>query len=200
MASRDIPSARRITYSIDEHVGVIKEQADKSLRDPVTRQLAVQICCDRTQDGRVNGKNAQVIHAWGENFEAPGGPPCSPREDRCEVTKVWNFLIKNVRYVFDMTDVDVFATLKYTLKSGGGDCDDATIAFAALLGSLGFRVAARVISTKKAPNQWVHIYPMVGLPKDNPTAWCPLDITVEGAVPGWEYGEIAKYRDYMLVG
>lgn len=79
------------------------------------------------------------------------------------------------------------------------NCDDATIAFATLLGSLGFRVAARVISTNDDPNTWVHIYPLVGCSKDDPRKWIPLDITVDGAKPGWEYGNIAKSRDYMMV-
>lgn len=200
MASRDIPTTHRVTNGIDEHVGVIKEQLDKSLRDPETRRLAVQIVSDRYQLVNRGGREYPIVRAWGEEFRAPGGAACPPRDDRCEITKIWNFLVLNVRYVFDQTNVDQFATLKYTLSMGGGDCDDATIAFAALLGALGFKVCARVISTTKAPNQWVHIYPMVGLPKDNPTGWVPLDITVSGAVPGWEYGEIAKYRDYVMVG
>ena len=52
---------------------------------------------------------------------------------------------------------------------------------------------------KKGPKDGEESF-QVGLPKDNPTGWVPLDITVSGAVPGWEYEEIAKYRDYMLVG
>ena len=195
-----IPSTRRVTYSIDEHVGVISEMVDKSLKDPETRQLAVRVVSDRFQNVRRGGQMKEVLRAWGCDFKPPGGPACGPRKDRCEIEKVWNFLNDNVRYVFDQTGVDQFATLKASLQMGGGDCDDFTIAFAALLGALGFHVAARVISTNSAPDQWVHIYAMVGLPKDNPTQWLPLDPTVEGAVPGWQFDKIAKFRDYMLVG
>jgi hypothetical protein len=200
--SRDkIPARFMTTNSIDEHVGVIKQQVQKSLRDPETRQLAVKIVSDRVQWVKRGGKNTPVIRAWGQDYQPAGGAACPPRTDSCEITKVWNFLIANVRYVFDVTYVDTFATLQYTLDAGGGDCDDATIAFAALLGSIGYRVAARVISTADNPDQWVHIYPMVAIPKDGqPEGWVPLDITVTGAVPGWEYESIGKYRDYMLVG
>jgi hypothetical protein len=200
-SKRKIPARFLTTNSIDEHVGVIKQQVTKSLKDPETRQLAVKIVSDRVQWVKRGGKDVPVLRAWGQDFKPAGGKECPPRVDACEITKVWNFLTANCRYVFDVTYVDTFATLQYTLDAGGGDCDDATIAFAALLGSIGFRVAARVISTQAAPEQWVHIYPMVAIPKDGqPEGWVPLDITVTGAVPGWEYGEIAKYRDYMLVG
>lgn len=79
------------------------------------------------------------------------------------------------------------------------NCDDAAIAFATLLGSIGFRVLGRVISTSKDPNAWVHIYPLVGVPKEDPKQWIPLDITVEGSTPGWEYEDIGQYVDYVLV-
>lgn len=201
MAHRDIPVRFLTTHSIDEHVGVIKQQVTKSLRDPETRQLAVKIVSDRVRWVRRGGKSVPVIQAWGQDYKPAGGRECPPRNDACEITKVWNFLVANCRYVFDVAYVDTFATLRYTLDAGGGDCDDASIAFAALLGAIGFRVAARVISTKSAPDQWVHIYPMVAVPKDGgPAGWVPLDITVTGSVPGWEYDQIAKYRDYMLVG
>jgi len=199
--SRRIPARHLTTHSIDEHVGVIKQQVVKSLRDPETRQLAVKLVSDRVQWVKRGGKDVPIIRAWGHDFKPAGGVECPPRQDLCEITKVWNFLVANVRYVFDITYVDTFATLQYTLEAGGGDCDDAAIAFAALLGSVGFRVAAGVISTKANPDEWVHIYPMVAVPKDGAVeGWIPLDITVTGAVPGWEYGQIAKYRDYMLVG
>lgn len=189
------------TKNLDEHVGIIKQQVQKSLRDPESRQLAVKIVSDKTTYLRVNGMDQRRIEAWGDYFMPPdeGMQPCPPRNDECEIGKIWNFLVENVRYVFDITNVDTFATLKATLGAGGGDCDDATIAFATLLGAVGFHVAARVISTIEAPREWVHIYPLVGLPKATPQWWLPLDITVTGAVPGWQFDQIAQHRDYMLV-
>lgn len=77
-------------------------------------------------------------------------------------------------------------------------CDDATIAFGTLFRVIGYNVIARVVSTTAEPNRWAHIYPLVGTPKNNPTTWVPLDLTVEGAVPGWEYANIAKKKDYVL--
>lgn len=78
------------------------------------------------------------------------------------------------------------------------NCDGMTIAFATLLKHVGFHVIARVISTQEDPNAWVHIYPLVGLPKDSPTHWVPLDATIDGFVPGDEYKGIGKHRDFKL--
>jgi transglutaminase-like putative cysteine protease len=77
-------------------------------------------------------------------------------------------------------------------------CDDQTILLAALLKSIGFFVKGRVISTRDNPDEWVHVYAVVGMPKDNPKKWVPLDPTFSGATPGWQYPGIAKYVDYDL--
>lgn len=189
------------TSSLDSHVGFIKRQVDRSMRDGETRQLAVKIVSNAYEwvTNPKTGDPVPVVEAWGMNFIAPDGSPIMARNERGEVNKIWDFMVLNVRYVYDPTDIDTFATLKHTLESGGGDCDDTTIAFAALLGSLGFRVIARVVSTNDNPDEWVHIYPMVGLPKDGPTKWLALDMTVAGVRPGWEYPDIARKRDFELV-
>jgi hypothetical protein len=181
-----------VTHNINQHVGLIIGQTKKSLKDAETRQLAVKIVSDKTT--LRNG--TPMIKAWGQWFKADHLATCPPRVDLCEIESVWNFVVQNVRYVYDTTNVDVFVTAEETLDAGGGDCDDFTILFAALLMSIGFQVRARVISTPEAPNEWVHIYPLVGIPKDNPTDWMPLDATVTGSKPGWEYEDIAKTRDY----
>jgi hypothetical protein len=188
------------TQDLDDHVAIIKRQVDRSMLDGQTRQLAVKIVSgvyDTVVDGR--GRSERVIRAWDRQFRAPEGKICKTRDEECEIERIWDFMVLNCRYVYDPVDIDTFATLKETLDAGGGDCDDTTIAFAALLGSIGFHVVGRVVSTKDNPSQWVHIYPMVGLPKDDPTAWVPLDMTVEGVKPGWQFPNIAETRDYALV-
>lgn len=200
-----MPSATqtRLTDSanIDEHVAHIKRMVDKSMRDGDTRQLAVRIVSgayDYVRDP-ATGQDIAVVRAYGRNFRAPAGPPCAQRDEECEIEKIWDFVVLNMRYVYDPAEIDTFATARETLLAGGGDCDDATILFATLLGMIGFRALARVISTKDDPQTWVHIYPLVALTKDDPSRWVPLDMTVEGATPGWEYEEIAQHRDYVMV-
>ena len=188
------------TRDLDEHVALINRQVLRSLRDGETRQLAVKIVSGQTQEHRDprTGQSRPMIKAYGQWFEPPPQGPCAPRDERCEVARIWNFVVLNFRYVYDPRDVDTFATARESLKAGGGDCDDATILFSALLESIGFHTKARVISTRNNPNVWVHVYPLVGLPKDNPREWLPLDMTVKGKLPGWQYPSIANQRDFNL--
>lgn len=175
------------SHNIDEHVALIKRQLDRSLQDAEVRQLAVKIVSCHSDD----------LVAWGKRFHPPEVCP-APRDEEAEVAAIWDFVVLNCRYVYDPLEVDTFATVEHTLDAGGGDCDDLTIVFAALLKSVGFHVQARVISTRADPQTWAHIYPLVGLSKDNPRAWVPLDATVNGAIPGWEYEEIGQKKDYPL--
>jgi hypothetical protein len=189
------------TKGLDQHIGYIKSMVDKSIRDGESRQLAVKLVSSQVTYGvdRRTGEEVPMVRAYGRNFLAPTPDICRARDEQCEIEKIWDFLVLNCRYVFDPKGIDTFVTLKENLLSGGADCDDATIAFATLLGVIGFSVNARVISTKEEPDVWAHIYPMVGITKDNPTKWLPLDITVEGATPGWEYRDIARRKDYILI-
>jgi len=198
-----LAQAAAVTHNIDQHVGLIAKQVQKSLRDAETRQLAVKIVSNRVdyRPARPGGTKVPMVEAWGQWFRIPDrslSKPCPPRNDLCEIELIWNFVVENCRYVFDTTEIDVFTTAQHTLSAGGGDCDDMTVLFAALLKSVGFYVKARVISTPDNPNEWVHIYPMVGVPKSDPKQWITLDCTVTGAVPGWEYDNIAKTRDYNM--
>lgn len=190
------------TNNIVEHVKLIHDQARKSLRDPELRQLAVKIVSGRFQTiaNPRTGKPEEIIKAWGKNFIAPPGDMCAPRDATCEVVKVWNFVVLNCRYVYDNVTTDVFATAKETLLAGGGDCDDLDIVFLALLDTLGFQTKSRVISQAETPNEWCHIYPLVGIEKDNPTQWMPLDTTVTGYGPGSEWPDIGRIKDFNFSG
>lgn len=189
------------TQNLDQHVALIKRQVDRSMQDGELRQLAVKIVSgtvDFARDPR-SGESVPVIRAYGKQFLAPTGRPCKPRDEQCEIERIWDFVVLNTRYVYDPAEIDTFATAKETLLSGGADCDDATILISGLAGFVGFRVIARVISTMENPTSWVHIYPLIGLTKDEPKIWVPLDMTVAGATPGWEYEGIANYRDFQMV-
>jgi Transglutaminase-like superfamily len=187
------------TRTLSEHVGLIRKMKDKSLRDGETRQLAVALVSDAFDYTVRNGKQTAVVRAWGRTYLAPPVTrPCPSRDDMCEISRIWDFVVLNVRYVYDPKTIDTFCTVKETLRVNGGDCDDSTVVFAALLESLGFTVKARVISTLEDPENPVHIYPMVAISKDNPRKWIPLDCTVNGVRMGWEYPDIGKIWDFDL--
>ncbi len=187
--------------NLAEMVKLIREQVERGLADGEARQLAVRIVSGKFEQTRDrNGNLVETVRGWGKNYLAPPGEVCKSRDAECEIEKIWDFLVLNCRYVYDTLDRDVYATLRESLDAGGGDCDDGDIGFATLLGHLGFHVKARVISELGAPEEPVHTYPLVGLPKDNPSKWVPLDMTVPGALPGWEYPDRAKVWDFDLVG
>lgn len=186
--------------SIEHHVALIKEMSDKSVRDPELRQLAVKIVSGSYLWKRNprTGKEEPYIKAWNSYFRVEPRDVCPPRDDECEVVRLWDFVVSNFRYVYDPSQIDTFATAKMSLEAGGGDCDDATILITALAKAIGFQTRARVIATSDDPKNWVHIYPLIGLPKDNPSQWLPLDCTVTGFKPADEWPDIAQLVDFEM--
>lgn len=195
------PVRHTSSKSIDGHLKLIREMVSKSVRDPETRQLAVKLVSGSYvwKANPRSGKQEPYVKAWNHFFIAPSTEgPCPTRDDECEIVRLWDFVVLNFRYVYDPDEVDTFATAKLSLEAGGGDCDDATILFCALAKSLGFFTMARVISVADDPENWVHVYPLVGLPKDDPTLWVPLDMTVSGYRIGDQYPDIGKLKDFEM--
>lgn len=195
------PVFRTHSRSINEHVARIIQTKNKGRLDPEIRMLAVKITSSSyvwRADPRT-GKQTAFIKAWNKWFYAPRDRElCAPRDDGCEIVKIWDFVVQNVHYVYDPNFEDFFATTKYTLDMGGGDCDDFTIVFSNLLEAIGFYTRCRVISVPDDPDNWVHIYPLVGTPKDAPSSWIPLDATVKGYKPGDQWPQIAKHLDFEM--
>ena len=139
-----------------------------------------------------------IIRAFGTDLTAPS-ITCPARDEECEIRAVWDFVKKNVRYTFDSQDYDDFATLERTLQAGGGDCDDFVIVFTSLLAEAGFVTGARVIASDEGGGDWDHIYALAGIcSKSRPTRMVPLDATVEGKKPGWQYRHILREKDYRF--
>ena len=182
--------------SLPKHMADIKRQIDRSLADPETIQLAGKLVSGHFDYTMSGGRRVPVVQAWGKWYWAPTGGACAMRDAKCEIQRIWDFVVLNIRYTFDSKDVDVFKTLRMSLESSAGDCDDALIAFAALLKAVGFDVMARVISSNG--DSWDHVYTLVGCPHDNPSKWVVLDPTVEGAVIDWEYPHAKANRDFRV--
>lgn len=110
--------------SIQEHVGYIIKTKNRSIRDPEVRQLAVKIVSS-SYVWRANprtGVQEPYLKAWNRYFIGEKTPICPPRDDQCEIVKIWNFVVRNFRYVYDPATLDTFATAKLSLEAGGGDC------------------------------------------------------------------------------
>ncbi len=194
------PHEYKESSSLAEHMGYVREMVERSIRDPGVRRIAAKVVAGRfdwMEEPRT-GQQVPVITEWGMHFHAPQLELCPQDDDLCEINAMWDFVKRNVRYVYDPVGADFFQTVRETLETGSADCDDYDILFAGLLGEIGFDVVARVISQRGAPEEWTHTYPMVGIPKGVSRGFLPLDATVPGKAPGWEYPKIARVADFPL--
>jgi hypothetical protein len=193
------PAARFYTAdNLDGHMALMRKQIEESLKDPETIQLAGKIVSgsyDWVEDPRT-GRRVQVIEQWGKRFWAPELQVCPPKDDACELAFFWTFLVQNMRYSYDPDSADLFRTLKQALIAGTEDCDGQTIAMCVLARAVGFTSCwARVIST--TGENWEHVYPIIGCPKDAPQIYIPLDQTVAGKPPGWQ-ADFAAHADFPM--
>lgn len=189
------------------HVEIIRRQVNRSIQDRQTVQLAQQIVKGQYDQLVYDEFNTviPIVFAWGQPYQLTYGRAQKAVEPIDEVMAIWNFYVCNVQYVLDPDGigdneeipVDMFSTVELTLESGTGDCDDATVTMGALLKSLGWQVWARIISTND--DTWEHVYLVVGSPKGRyAKIKIPLDATVQGAIPGWEYADATHSEDIAL--
>lgn len=129
---------------------------------------------------------------------------CPPRDDKCELRAIYDYVVGNVRYTGDIGEhvrtpgekpeaVDRFQTAMRTLEFRGGDCDDHSVATAAIAALNGFSTRFRI--TSNTGESWDHIYTLAGVPKLRPKKWIPIDTTLG---PG-KFGKqpaFAKKIDY----
>ena len=181
--------ARVKTYevkSLDDRIRYIASMAKKGRLDPRMREFTVKLVSQRCGSG------------W-----------CTPEKNwRAEAEAVFKGLRgKYYRYVRDTYGVDLYQHPLRTVDFGGGDCDDAAILLASALGSIGFKVKARVIMTKDA-DDWNHIYNLVEIPgaggagneaSGKGALWLPMDLSMDKP-PGWEApaSMVKRRRDYSL--
>lgn len=161
---------------IDMRVGLIQDKVWESVQDPTMRKLALSI----TQK-------------------------CKARDGECEARAVYEWARKNIRYTGDIAPVkmgrkgpveaiDYFQSAKRTVEFKGGDCDDSSVLISTLLALNGITPMLRVTAPRKNAI-WKHIYPIAGLPKETPSRWVALDITL----PHGHFGKEAPYarlRDF----
>lgn len=122
------------------------------------------------------------------------------RDYDAEVVVVFEEAKRNVRYTLDAVDADTFVHPKWTLESGGGDCDCEVVLLSSMLGAVGYPTKFRVVQTHEAVERgedWDHIYLLAGLPPQKPTKWVALDLS-EPQPPGWEVPDhlVARRRDF----
>jgi transglutaminase-like putative cysteine protease len=186
---------------IEQHIALIRSAKQESVLDPETRSLAVALV-SRSFDEATDPRSRHSVPAVpyhgrfyrGASSWAEARALCRPRDARCEITAIWNFVVLNLFYTGDVKGKDTYQTLQASLEAGGGDCDDLAVALIALLEGVGYTCRARVISL--SGKTWDHIYPLVYLPRLR--QWMALDATEAGQPMGWEFPDAAAKKDFAL--
>ena len=125
---------------------------------------------------------------------------CAGRDAMCELRAIYQFVVENVRYTGDVSNVDTFSAPLRTLQMGGEDCDGHSLINAALAMANGFRAKVRITSNRGVT--WDHIYCMVGMPKGRSDRWVALDTTLaRGRKDFSRFGQEpprAKFQDFEM--
>jgi len=105
-----------------------------------------------------------------------------------------------MRYTRDHATIDMFGSSDSHRRLPSGDCDDFSIRLGALARAIGYAVKCRIVAPAGQPNQWAHIYLMVGdeAGNPNPRRWLPMDPTEPQHGPFWEVSKrmISTVKDY----
>lgn len=107
-----------------------------------------------------------------------------------------------MRYTRDHATVDLFGSSALLRRLPAGDCDDMVIRLGALARAIGYSVKSRVVAPAGQPEQWAHIYLMVGNEPGNPkpSKWYALDASEPQNPPFWEVPDrlISTKRDFEV--
>jgi hypothetical protein len=161
---------------IRERVGILQDMTAKSVKQASMRKLALEVTSK-----------------------------CPARDGACEARAIYDWMRGNIRYTGDIAPhklskngpveaVDLFQRADRTVEFRGGDCDDHSILGCTLAILNGLECRFRVTSTtRNAAEDFGHIYPIVGLPKNAPRKWVAIDSTL----PGQNFGVEAPYRKHL---
>ena len=160
---------------IDDRLDWICYEINLGKRDSRVRQIAGAILARKGPEG---------------DWEVP------ERDWDAEVDSIYWWVRKNVRYTRDIHEVELFQKPRRTMETRIADCDDLSILIGSILQTVGYPVLLRVIGL--GGNQYQHIYPMAGIPPDEPARFKPLDAS-RGEGPGWEVTDnVTLKTDYEV--
>ncbi len=119
------------------------------------------------EDPRIYEVTRQVISQSGTRFGY----------DIDELEALYQFIQGRVRYVRDPYGKDTYQGAVDTLdKFKTGDCEDLTILLASMVLTVGYPVALKLASI--GGEIWDHIYPLAGMPPQEPEKWVAMDATL----------------------
>jgi hypothetical protein len=131
---------------------------------------------------------------------------CVPIKSWTDELRMIYFAITNpnspyaVRYTRDHATIDLFGSSDLMRRLPAEDCDGLSVRVGALCRAIGYAVKCRVVAPAGQPNQWAHIYIMVGDEPGNPNPrrWLALDASEPQNPPFWEVPKrlISTVKDF----
>jgi len=180
---------RRLIRTDGERIAFIRDMVFESLEDDLVTWVARRMtagCSSRDERCEINAVYSAV----------KTGPIPIPTDGGAKYVPALRFVEMGaghtgLRFVDDPRGTDAFPTAGRILRwvaegANGEDCDGHTILICSLLHILGFQTGAVIVNLDG--KEFTHVFPVVGLPKRDPTEWLPVDTTVKEARPGWMPG------------
>ncbi len=167
-------------HTMQDRLDLIAKQIDTSMKKPQT-----------TPDGRqfmVRDLALEIVR---------GLPEHGQQAEDAQLAALFRWVAANIEYRQDPYWYDQYQTVGATMRGGGSDCDDHAIMMAALAGSLGFPVGAKVVGSGGG----FHIYAVAGVhPFYQPTQYLALDTSMfgRGSYPGWEPPAAEREKEYIV--
>ncbi len=127
---------------------------------------------------------------------------CPERDEKCEVTSIFNWVLRHYRYVKDPKFLEMFKSPEIadqeinftgTLQ---GDCDDVSAYLVALCMSIGYNARFVVIAIQGQDDEFRHIYPQIFLPRSR--RWFTLEATARQQPAGWEAPQGSRRREFPV--
>lgn len=184
--------------SLRDRVRVISKQIGYGIRDPEMRRVSLAVSAGDTWTLR----DFATRHGY-RPLDLGGLRGCAARDDACELTNMFEFIRRNVRYTGDIAGLDTYVTARKTIfELRGGDCDDHTIALSTLGAHNGFSMLARAVAPtgsvdKRGRPVIGHVYAVALVPKMSPGAGTAMDTTLPRGFLGLE-PRSAEQVDFLL--
>src|SRR5262245_15951848 len=137
----------------------------------VTARIIARMIRDGAKDFYVRQKAIQIFRGYGVR----------PKDQFGEVTALFDWVRRNIRYTRDIFRVELLHSARRMLEFRAGDCDDMTILLGAMLLSTGYPVRLVLVGFQpQKPHVYSHIYPEVNVVG----RWIPVDGTMQHPI-GW---------------
>jgi hypothetical protein len=114
--------------------------------------------------------------------------PGAEKDYHAMAEEILRFMKTHCDYRLDPAGLEYVPTPWYTLLvSGSEDCEGLTIATCSLSMALGMRAGFRTVKGDKSrPDQWSHVYAVIGVPNKGQIDWLTADSTQKESYLGWD--------------